>query len=287
MFEKHCGETGLEEEFVRVGRDVASTMVELFADLPADHEYFSQYSFIATDDLPEFQILLGRADRLGLEAMEEEDRDRFLALPFKLIPARHRLDLITESIKGRILEARRKFSDKIPDDLRGAIEFFSEEKYNGSATLQDNILFGKIASDKANAAEQVGKLIAEVVESENLRSVIVEVGLDFQVGLSGSKLSPAQRQKVSLARALVRSPDILILNEATSALDSGSQTKVMSNIITSTKGKNLLWVLQRVSLAGTFDRVMVMSGGRVVETGSFEELQGKADSTLNNLLRDE
>ena len=280
-------ETALEEEFVRVGRDVASTMVELFADLPADHEYFSQYSFIATDDLPEFQISLGRADRLGLESMEEEDRDRFLALPFKLIPARHRLDLITEAIKDRILEARRKFSDKIPDNMRGSIEFFSEEKYNGSATLQDNILFGKIASDKANAAEQVGKLIAEVVESENLRSAIVEVGLDFQVGLSGSKLSPAQRQKVSLARALVRSPDILILNEATSALDSGSQTEVMSNIITSTKGKNLLWVLQRASLAGAFDRVMVMSGGRVVETGSFEELQGKAGSTLNNLLRDE
>ena len=280
-------ETGLEDEFVRVGRDVASTMVELFADLPADHEYFSQYSFIATDDLPEFQILLGRADRLGLEAMEEEDRDRFLALPFKLIPARHRLDLITESIKDRILEARRKFSGKIPDDLRGSIEFFSEEKYNGSATLQDNILFGKVASDKANAAELVGKLIAEVIDSENLRSVIVEVGLDFQVGLSGSKLSSAQRQKVSLARALVRSPDILILNEATSALDSGSQTKIMSNIITSTKGKNLLWVLQRASLAGAFDRVMVMSGGRVVETDTFEELQKKADSTLNNLLRDE
>ena len=280
-------ETGLEDEFIRVGRDVASTMVELFADLPADHEYFSQYSFIATDDLPEFQILLGRADRLGLEAMEEEDRDRFLALPFKLIPARHRLDLITESIKDRILEALQKFSDKIPDDLRWSIEFFSEEKYNGSATLQDNILFGKVASDKANAAELVGKLIAEVIDSENLRSVIVEVGLDFQVGLSGSKLSSAQRQKVSLARALVRSPDILILNEATSALDSGSQTKIMSNIITSTKGKNLLWVLQRASLAGAFDRVMVMSGGRVVETGSFEELQKKADSTLNNLLRDE
>jgi ABC-type multidrug transport system fused ATPase/permease subunit len=219
--------------------------------------------------------------------MEEEDRDRFLALPFKLIPARHRLDLITESIKDRILKARQKFSEKIPDDLRGSIEFFSEEKYNGSATLQDNILFGKVASDKANAAELVGKLIAEVIDSENLRSVIVEVGLDFQVGLSGSKLSSAQRQKVSLARALVRSPDILILNEATSALDSGSQTKIMSNIITSTKGKNLLWVLQRASLAGAFDRVMVMSGGRVVETGSFEELQKKADSTLNNLLRDE
>ena len=72
-------EVDLEDEFVRVGRDVASTMVELFSGLPADHEYFSQYSFIASDDLPDFQILLGRADRLGLDSMEAEDRDRFLA----------------------------------------------------------------------------------------------------------------------------------------------------------------------------------------------------------------
>ncbi|MBT5912221.1 MAG: ABC transporter ATP-binding protein, partial [Rhodospirillaceae bacterium] len=155
----------LENEFVRVGRDVASTMVELFADLPSDHEYFSQYSFIAGDDLPDFQILLGRAERLGLDSMEQEDRDRFLALPFMLIPARHRLGLITDEIKARILKARQEFASNIPDSLRGSIEFYSEEKYNGSASLQDNILFGKIASDKADSSEQVGNLISEVIET--------------------------------------------------------------------------------------------------------------------------
>jgi len=277
----------LENEFVRVGRDVASTMVELFADLPSDHEYFSQYSFIAGDDLPDFQILLGRAERLGLDSMEQEDRDRFLALPFMLIPARHRLGLITDEIKARILKARQEFASNIPDSLRGSIEFYSEEKYNGSASLQDNILFGKIASDKADSSEQVGNLISEVIETENIRPIVVEVGLGFQVGLAGSKLSAAQRQKVSLARALIRSPDVLILNEATSALDSGSQSKVIKNIMEATKGKNLLWVLQRVGLADVFDRVLVMSGGRVIETGSFKELESQPDSTLNNLLRDE
>ncbi|MBT7731095.1 MAG: ABC transporter ATP-binding protein/permease [Rhodospirillaceae bacterium] len=277
----------LENEFVRVGRDVASTMVELFADLPSDHEYFSQYSFIAGDHLPDFQILLGRAERLGLDSMEQEDRDRFLALPFMLIPARHRLGLITDEIKARILKARQEFASNIPDSLRGSIEFYSEEKYNGSASLQDNILFGKIASDKADSSEQVGNLISEVIETENIRPIVVEVGLGFQVGLAGSKLSAAQRQKVSLARALIRSPDVLILNEATSALDSGSQSKVIKNIMEATKGKNLLWVLQRVGLADVFDRVLVMSGGRVIETGSFKELESQPDSTLNNLLRDE
>ncbi|MDC1171388.1 ABC transporter transmembrane domain-containing protein [Alphaproteobacteria bacterium] len=280
-------EVDLEDEFVRVGRDVASTMVELFSGLPADHEYFSQYSFIASDDLADFQILLGRADRLGLDSMEAEDRDRFLALPFKLIPARHRLGLITDPIRDRILEARHAFANKIPDALKSSVEFYSKEQYNESASVQDNIVFGKIASDKADAADQMGDLIAEVIESENLRSAVVEAGLDFQVGLSGSKLSPPQRQKLSLARALLRSPDVLILNEATSALDSGSQTRVISNIMTATKGKNLLWALQRVSLADAFDRVLVMSGGRVIETGNFQELKGQANSTFNKLLRDE
>lgn len=280
-------EVDLENEFVRVGRDVASTMVELFSGLPADHEYFSQYSFIASDDLADFQILLGRADRLGLNSMEAEDRDRFLALPFKLIPARHRLGLITDPIRDRILEARHAFANKIPDALKSSVEFYSKEQYNESASVQDNIVFGKIASDKADATDQMGDLIAEVIESENLRSAVVEAGLDFQVGLSGSKLSPPQRQKLSLARALLRSPDVLILNEATSALDSGSQTRVISNIMTATKGKNLLWALQRVSLADAFDRVLVMSGGRVIETGNFQELKGQANSTFNKLLRDE
>ena len=93
---------GLKEEFIRIGKDVASTMVELFADLPSDHEYFSQYSFISSEDLPEFQTLLARSERLGLENMAAEDSNQFLSLPFKIIPARHRLDLITEDIQKRI-----------------------------------------------------------------------------------------------------------------------------------------------------------------------------------------
>jgi ABC-type multidrug transport system fused ATPase/permease subunit len=153
--------------------------------------------------------------------------------------------------------------------------------------LQDNILFGKIALDKADAIAQVGSLITKVIESDNLRSIVIEVGLSFEVGLAGSKLSPAQRQKLSMARALLRRPDILILNETTSALDPNSQRKVMSNVLSETKGKTLIWVLQRASLAENFDRVIVISGGQVSETGSFSDLIKKEDSSLNNLLKDE
>ena len=278
---------GLKDEFIRIGRDVASTMVELFADLPSDHEYFSQYSFISSEDLPEFQTLLARSERLGLENMSTEDSNQFLSLPFKLIPARHRLDLITNDIQKRILEARKLFAEEIGDELRDEIEFFEAGHYNRSSSIQDNILFGKIALDKANAIEEVNHLVTEIIDQENLRPVIINAGLNSQAGLAGSRLSQGQRQKLSIARALLRRPDHLILNEATSSLDSGSQTIVMSNLLSEMKGRNVTWALQRASLAENFDRVLVLSGGQVVEDGSFQDLVKKEDSVINDLLREE
>ena len=277
----------LKDEFIRIGRDVASTMVELFADLPSDHEYFSQYSFISSEDLPEFQTLLARSERLGLENMSTEDSNQFLSLPFKLIPARHRLDLITNDIQKRILEARKLFAEEIGDELRDKIEFFEAGHYNRSSSIQDNILFGKIALDKANAIEEVNHLVTEIIDQENLRPVIINAGLNSQAGLAGSRLSQGQRQKLSIARALLRRPDHLILNEATSSLDSGSQTIVMSNLLSEMKGRNITWALQRASLAENFDRVLVLSGGQVVEDGSFQDLVKKEDSVINDLLREE
>ena len=277
---------GLKDEFIRIGRDVASTMVELFADLPSDHEYFSQYSFISSEDLPEFQTLLARSERLGLENMSTEDSNQFLSLPFKLIPARHRLDLITDDIQKRILEARKLFAEEIGDELRDEIEFFEAGHYNRSSSIQDNILFGKIALNKANAIDEVNHLITEIIDQENLRPVIINAGLDSQAGLAGSRLSQGQRQKLSIARALLRRPDHLILNEATSSLDSGSQTIVISNLLSEMKGKNITWALQRASLAENFDRVLVLSDGQVVEDGSFQDLIKKEDSVFNDLLRE-
>lgn len=279
--------TGLTEDFVRIGRDVASTMVELFADLPPDHEFFAQYAFISAEDLPDFQVLIGRAERLGLEGMAPEDRDRFLSLPFKLIPARHRLGMLDDEIRDRILEARRVFAADLSEDLRGSVELFSAERYNTASSLQDNILFGKVAYGQADASNRVGEALAEVIEAESLRDAVIEVGLDFEVGVGGARLSPGQRQKVGLARALLRRPDILIFNEATAALDSGSQAKVIANIFKETEGRGVVWALQRASLADRFDRVMVMRGGRIVETGGFVELQNTEDSALKALLGEE
>jgi putative ABC transport system ATP-binding protein len=262
---------GLTEDLVEVGREVATTMIELFADLPPGHEFFEQFSFISSEDLPEFQALLSRVE--GRATISPPDRARLLTLPFKLIEARHRLGLLDDRIKARVIEARRVFREELPQSQHNAIEFFDPRAYNAATTLQDNILFGKLAYGQAHAAARVGKLIVEVLDELKLRRTALEVGLEYSVGIGGARLSQVQRQKMALARALLKRPDLLILNEATAAFDAATQTRVIDSIFKACAGSTIVWTLQNPALAAHFDRVLVFVDGRVAESGRHEDLK--------------
>ena len=279
-------QVGLTEQFLSVGYQVASTMVELFADLPSDHELFQQFSFISAEELPDIQSLLQRSDRNDLGALPDEDRNILMSLPFKLIPARHRLGLVDEDLQAKILTARRYFAEHLPEDLQNAVEFFDSESYNASANIQDNILFGKVAYGQAQAGDRVGALISEVVDGLDLRETVAEVGLDFDVGIAGSRLSAAQRQKLALARALIKQPDILILSEATSSLDSANQAGIIDALLREFENRCLIWSVQRASMAKEFDEVLIMRHGRLLERGSYGELS-QSNEHLKELLESE
>src|SRR5688572_10276021 len=222
--------TGLDELLVRTGHKVAETMVELFSGLPPGHEFFAQYSFINQDDLPQFEAILKRAADHGLKELPEADRRALLALPFKLIATRHRLGLIDESFEARVIEARRHFAAHLPEELKGAVEFFDPERYNSAATLQDNILFGKIVTGQAGAVERITKLVRDLLDELGLRMMVVRNGLDFQVGVGGARLGPADRQKVALVRALLKRPVLLVLDQAAAGLDPASQKRVVEGV---------------------------------------------------------
>jgi ABC-type multidrug transport system fused ATPase/permease subunit len=277
---------GLTEDLIGVGREVARTMVELFADLPPGHEFFAQYSFISSDDLPEFQAILARSERAGTAGLAPEDRQRLLSLPFKLSLARHRLGLIDGAIQARLLEARRAFAQNIPDRLRAHIELFERTRYNAASTIQDNILFGKLAYGQAQAAQRIGELIADTLRKLGLRDAVVEVGLDYQVGVGGARLSAAQRQKIGIARCLLRRPDALIVNEATALLDSAAQNRILDNLVKEQAGRGLIWVLHRANLARSFHRILVMKDGRIVQQGRFDDLNREGSAFAELLAKE-
>lgn len=275
--------TGLTEDLLAMGHEVARTMIELFADLPPEHEYFAQFSFIGFEDLPEYQALLRGAEAGHLDRLPEPDRLRLLSLPFKLIPARHRLGTIDEPMQERLLVARRAFAEGLPEQYRLSIAFFDPAQYNALATLQDNVLFGKLVYGKAHAAQKIGDLLAELVAALGLREIVIEAGLDFPAGIGGTRLTATQRQKVALARAVLKRPELVILNETTASFDGPSQAHVLTSLIEEFAGRTLVWALHRPSLAKHFDHVLVLKSGRVVEQGAFAAL-AEGDGPLAQMI---
>ena len=263
---------GLTERVLQIGYDTAATMVEIFADVPPDHELFQQYSFVSAEELGELQHWLTRGDRENLIGLSEEERSQIMSLPFKLIPARHRLGMIDEDIQEKLLDAREVFARDLPEDAKDSVEFFDLDTYASTANIQDNIIFGRIVYGRPEATERVSALISEVIEELGLRDTVVEVGLSYDVGVSGSRLSSGQRQKLALARSILKRPDILFLSEATAALDTASQALIMENLLEEFADRGLVWVLHKADLAREFDYVLVMRSGKVAEEGTFEEL---------------
>ena len=268
---KVIDETGLMGDFLEIGRKMAALMVDLFTDVEPGSELFEQFSFISADDLPVFRSLLTRTEKSSFKELNESDCRMLLSLPFKLVPARHRLGLLDDSMQRRLLKARKALAAGL-DTENPPIEFFSPERYNPTVSIQDNILFGRLAYGKARSAVRIGELIGEVVDKLGLRQAIMEAGLDFQVGIAGARLSAAQRQKLAIARCVMKRPDLLVVNEATAALDDATQKRILKNLLEEFRGRTLIWLVHRASLAQEFEKILVMEGGKVVEQGDFEEL---------------
>jgi ABC-type multidrug transport system fused ATPase/permease subunit len=281
--QKVLDQVGLTHDLIEVGAGVARMMIELFTGLHPEHMLFEEFSFISADDLPVFEGILKRMEIAGVEHLLQPPRERLLSLAFKLVAARDPLDLIDEQMQSRILEARRAFAAALPEELRGSVEFFDPERYNAAASVQENVLFGTIVRGESGGRERVHAAITEVLEELGLRRTLIEVGLDYPVGTGGSRLSEAQRQKLAIASAVLKRPDLMALNDATAVLDGTTETALLERLRLEFADRSLVWSLHRPRLASAFDRVLVMEHGRLVDQGPPAELE-KPGSPLAPLL---
>jgi putative ABC transport system ATP-binding protein len=260
-------EVGLADDFLDMGKRIAQLMLELFQDLPPGHEFFERFSFINEDLLPDFQRIVNTVANKGMENLSDDDRDRLLDLPYRLIPTRHRLDLIDDAMRERLLGAREAFRANLPDDLDGAVQFFEPDTHNSASNILDNVIFGKVSNTKGDAMPRVIDMVLGVLEDLDQSYPVLEVGLDFDVGIAGKRLGPQQRQKLAVARAVMKNPQIMIVNEALNALDAAGQATVLNSLRTHRDGRGLIWVGDTAFDAAAFDVVLHAERGRVRASG--------------------
>ena len=256
---------GLTNVFLEIGKKVAKTMIELFSDLPPEHEFFRTYSFISSEELPDYEQMLDRISRGYV--IEEEDKTKLLALPFQLVPSRHRLGMITEEVQNQILEARQVLLKDMPVDFLEGISFFDKECFNPEVSLQENILFGKVAHGVASGSERIDEVISEIIDELDLRGAVISVGLNASVGVGGSLLSNAQRQKLNIGRCIMKDPDLTIIDGAADTLDRKAQEKLIEATLCGRTGRGVVWAMNRLHRADLFDHIVIMKDGKIMEQG--------------------
>jgi ABC-type multidrug transport system fused ATPase/permease subunit len=160
---------------------------------------------------------------------------------------------------------------------------YDRERYFTDGTLLDNLLFGKVVATSSLAVKKVNAIAEEILEAEGLRALVLEVGLDHHVGLFGGRLSLPQRQRVALARVLLKRPDILILDGAMTALEPGERTELHRRVRESMKDRTVIAAVERPDLARLYDLVVVLDAGVVVETGRYQELIAREQGVLRRL----
>jgi len=154
------------------------------------------------------------------------------------------------------------------DDLRKQIGFVTQDTNLFSGTIRENLMFVNPAATEADLNDVLVKASCTGLLAR------AEKGLDTMIGEGGLKLSGGEKQRISIARALLRKPHLLIFDEATSALDSLTEEEITNTIrdISSQKGQITILIAHRLSTIMHADRIYVLEKGDVVETGSHENL---------------
>ena len=154
--------------------------------------------------------------------------------------------------------------------LRENISLVSQDIFLFNSTIRDNIAYG----GKANASDDE---VIQALKAANAWAFVAKLpdGIHTEIGENGAKLSGGQRQRIAIARAILKNAPVLILDEATSALDTESERLVQAALDKLMQNRTTIVVAHRLSTIENADEIIVMDAGKIVETGTHNELLAK------------
>ena len=179
-----------------------------------------------------------------------------------------------EPSRGRILIDGQDVTRATQESLRTQIAMVTQDTSLLHRSIRDNIRYGR--------PEATDAMIEDAARRAQAHDFILELedwhgrrGYDAHVGERGVKLSGGQRQRLAIARALLKDAPILLLDEATSALDSESEMAIQAALDRLMRGRTVIAIAHRLSTLRSFDRIIVMDEGHIIDDGSPDELAAR------------
>jgi len=258
-------ETGEVE--ARLGPAPASTLPRLRGDVAFENVSFTYPSRQGVEVLHSINLTATSGQRIALVGPSGAGKSTIISLLLRLY----------DPSAGRILIDGRDARDYRLTELRGQMSMVPQEVLLFGGSIAENIAYGKPGAGAAEIEEAARQANAhEFIEAFPERYATL-------VGDRGIKLSGGQRQRVAIARAILKNPAILILDEATSSLDSESERLIQEALETLMRGRTSFIIAHRLATVRHVDRIIVVAGGRVVESGTHDELQGIGDGVYRRL----
>ncbi len=274
-FLKFLKTADLTRPLLSLGVTLCRQTVDILGNLPPDTVFFQQ-SPIGADELDDFKLLEEHLKKKKLHELDDEDHRKLLELALRFTPGVHKMAALPDILETLILEGRALFRENITEDKPEAFTFYQMSDYIYSQTILNNIFFGKTKTANPQAQERIDQSIIQLLIEEDLLETITEIGMHYQVGTKGDRLSGGQQQKLAIARVFLKAPKILIMDEATSALDNKSQSRIQNLLETRWKKKStVVSVVHRLDTIKNFDKVAVMKAGKILEMGTYDELMAR------------
>ncbi|MFN8557799.1 MAG: ABC transporter ATP-binding protein [Dehalococcoidia bacterium] len=172
--------------------------------------------------------------------------------------------------EGRVLIDGQDVRDVTLDSVAAAVGMVNQEPFLFHASIRQNLRYARPDATDAD--------VEAAARAANIHHFIAGLpeGYDTVVGERGYRLSGGEKQRVAIARALLKDPAILIMDEATSSVDSGTERAIQDALERLTRGRTVLAIAHRLSTVLAADIILVVEGGRVVESGSHAELVARA-----------
>ena len=262
----------LLQPLLQLGVDLSREAVDLFSGLDSVDLFFKKSPVPATS-LEECEKIISALKHRSIKQLSKTDQTLLLSIALNFTPGLHTMTTLPKELHTQILNARKQFPAWCNKIAPGRFDFYNETSYLPNQSILNNIFCGKIRPGLPGAQEVINQSITHLLIEEDYLETVAKIGMEFHVGNMGDKLSGGQRQKLAIARVLLKQPKIILMDEATSALDNKSQSRIQNLMTTRWKGtRTVIAVVHRLDIIDDFDKIAVTKAGKIIEFGTYQDL---------------